>query len=292
MDKTDYILRSLSKITKKRWEHYAITRIFHLLNDLDIEFVCQQCIRKDAETYYLADLYFPQLKIYLEIDEGHHDLNLNKIADAKREIDIVTATGLQEHRISANGVTLDMLNTEIDVFIERVKKLKAQLMLKGTFTCWDLKNRFTAQPHLDKKLLTMGPDAVFRTHKDALECFGYNKGHYQRAVWNLPANVRDAVGLKGNCMVWFPKLYRQKNWVNSLSDDGKTITEINKTSEGHYREKWDRRIVMAHSRDALNRTLYRFLGVFRVLPDSNEPAERKFIRMQTSLPTFCPRSPI
>ncbi len=41
MDKTDYILRSLTKTSKKRWEHYAVTRIYHLLNDPDIEFVCQ-----------------------------------------------------------------------------------------------------------------------------------------------------------------------------------------------------------------------------------------------------------
>lgn len=75
MSKTDYVLRALSKISHKRWEHYIINRIFHKLDDPQLEFVCQQCIRKEGESgkIYLADLLFPQLKLYLEIDEAHHD---------------------------------------------------------------------------------------------------------------------------------------------------------------------------------------------------------------------------
>ncbi len=84
MGQIDYILRSLSKISNKKWEHYVINRIYHRLNDPEIEFVCQQCLRKDDNKFYLADLFFPQLGLYLEIDEHHHENDQNKIRDAIR----------------------------------------------------------------------------------------------------------------------------------------------------------------------------------------------------------------
>ncbi len=43
--KDQYVLRNFSKIYHKKWELYIITRIVHFLNDLDIEFVCQQSIK-------------------------------------------------------------------------------------------------------------------------------------------------------------------------------------------------------------------------------------------------------
>ncbi|MBW6100161.1 hypothetical protein KZ774_08700 [Escherichia coli] len=68
------------------------------------------------------------------------------------------------------------------------------------------------------------------------------------------------------CMVWFPKLYGNSDWGNELTDDGNKIIERNIKDDEGYTERWDKRIVMAHSRDELNRTLYRFLGVFEAIP--------------------------
>lgn len=106
MSKTDYILRSLSKITKKRWEHYVINRIFHKLDDPEIEFVCQQCIRKanSPDKIYLADLFFPQLALYLEIDEEHHDSD-----EAKKRMQRGDLILLKLLVLSKNGSLLAML---------------------------------------------------------------------------------------------------------------------------------------------------------------------------------------
>jgi very-short-patch-repair endonuclease len=242
MGRTDYILRSLAKISKKRWEHYAITRIYHRLDDPKIEFVCQQCIRKDDKEFYLADLFFPQLKLYLEIDEGHHETDQNKIRDAKRRLDITEATDLKEVRIPACGVTLGELNASIDDFVELVRQRKAKAVLNDEFYDWDYERRFTSAPHHEVGFIEIGPHSAFRTHRDGLNCFGYSKGNYQKAVWNLPEKVVEAVGLSGSCMVWFPHLYHHDQWDNSLSDDGLVITEINKDMERVYREPWDKRI--------------------------------------------------
>lgn len=166
LDRTDYVLRSLSKISSKRWEHYAINRIFHRLNDPEIEFVCQQCIRKNDKKIYLADLYFPQLGIYLEIDEGHHDSDDAKILDATRRFDIAEASGLTEKRLPASGVSLDELNNNIETFVDLVVQRKAELVKDKSFTKWDYEHRFTAAPHLQAGFIEIGTHSAFRTHSD------------------------------------------------------------------------------------------------------------------------------
>lgn len=73
ISKETYVTRNFQKISGKRWELYVITRVIHLLNDPDIEYVCQQYINPPKnKDYYLADLAFPSLKLYLEVDEGQH----------------------------------------------------------------------------------------------------------------------------------------------------------------------------------------------------------------------------
>ena len=288
-EKDNYLIRSLSKITYKRWEHYVINRVDHRLSDHDIEFVCQQAIRRvDKNNPYLADLFFPQLGIYLEIDEGHHAHEENQIADAKRRLDIVDATGFKEFRIKAHETNLEALDREVESFIQEIQERKTKAVSGKTFRPWDYERRFSPIPHLEAGYIEVDAHAAFRTHKEALQCFGYDKGHLQKAVWNLPASTVNALGKEGAWMVWFPKLYEYKDWSNRISDDGTEITEECKIPNHTYTDIWDRRIVMAHARDELNRTLYRFLGVFEVIPEFSTGRVRKFRRVETRIPTVWP----
>ena len=83
--KDEYTLRNFSKIQHKKWELYIITRIIHFLNDPDIEFVCQQLLKTRDGKRYLADLCFPSLKLYYEIDEAQHGSDQHKIKDEHRQ---------------------------------------------------------------------------------------------------------------------------------------------------------------------------------------------------------------
>lgn len=293
MSKTDYILRSLSKINKKRWEHYVINRIFHKLDDLEIEFICQQCIRKadSSDKIYLADLFFPQFDLYLEIDEGHHDSDEAKKADAMKRLDIIEATGFSEKRISASNVTIEQLNASIDEFVKLLIGTKEKLKAQNKFIPWDYSAQYTAERHINAGVMEVGPHTIFRYHRDALECFGYiNKGHHQSGSWKLSEKVVKAIGLSGRTMVWFPRLYKAGVWDNELSSDGEWIIEQSLEANNNYVEDWDYRIVMAHSRDELNRVLYRFLGVFQI--DKNKSTEGKnfFKRINTKVKVFNPHN--
>ncbi|EPG7577996.1 AbaSI family restriction endonuclease [Providencia rettgeri] len=289
MSKDDYILRALSKISHKRWEHYIINRIFHRLNDPDLEFVCQQCIRKEGRSgkIYLADLLFPQLKLYLEIDEAHHDSDEAKMADGIRRLDIMEATGFIEKRIPAHNTTLDKINHLVDEFILLVRDRKAQQEAQGLFRPWGYDSRYTAQKHINAGFIEVGPYAVFRYHKDALQCFGYgDKGHHQSGSWRVPETVVKAIGLDGDVIVWFPRLYKAGEWDNSLSIDGDLITEKSLNPTRNYRETWRYRIVMAHSRDELNRTLYRFLGIFTQDEQLSSESVNVFKRVDTRIKVY------
>lgn len=285
MNRSDFILRSLSKLSSKRWEHYVINRIYHRLDDPEIEFVCQQCIRGSDSKIYLVDLFLPQLDIYLEIDEGHHDTDIAKMHDAARRLDIVEAAGLIEERIPASNKTLSEIDRRVETFVELVRERKAAQVRDGRFRDWDYEQRFSPQRHLEEGYIEVGPHSAFWSQRDALRCFGYGGGHYQRGVWRLPVGTHEEIGLLGKAIVWFPRLYEQADWSNSLSDDGKTITEVSK-KEVHYREAWNSRIVMARSRDEFNRTLYRFLGLFEVVPEYSDGKEHRFVRVATRLKTI------
>ena len=126
ISKDDYILRSFSKIKHKSWELYVITRIIHLLDDPDLEFICQQLIKTSEGRRYFADLCFPSLKIYIEIDELHHVNQQNQIEDKFRKTEIIDVTNYEEFRIrvfnSQNKLRkLKEINDEILSIVELLK---------------------------------------------------------------------------------------------------------------------------------------------------------------------------
>lgn len=147
-------------------------------------------------------------------------------------------------------------------------------------------DRYTATPHIKAGYIDISTNAVFRTHKDALNCFGYQKGHYQRAAWKIPDEICDVIELPYNSSVWFPTLDDNAAWDNSLSDDGLLIIEKKKEADDFRKNDWEYRIVMAKSKDGYNRTLYRFIGVFEVVPGYSVGNEHRFRRVSTTVKTY------
>ena len=110
MNKLEFICRQLSRAENKTFEHYVVTRIWHLLNDTDLKFITQQYVVR-PEGRALTDMYFPQLHKHIEIDEGHHKKQIE--SDKLREADIINATGHTIFRVDVTK-TIDEINEEID----------------------------------------------------------------------------------------------------------------------------------------------------------------------------------
>ncbi|WP_457649742.1 AbaSI family restriction endonuclease [Profundibacter sp.] len=285
MNKDEYILRSLSKIKHKRWELYIVSRIVHCLDDPEIEFVCQQLVRRE-DGIALTDMYFPQFGIHLEIDEAQHSSDAHKKADADRMRDIINATEheiLQIKTYKEKGKLTDKdlitINGEVDKFVQTIRKRKE---IDKDFEPWDFDKRYSPEPHIECGSLNIKNNPVFRYQRDALRCLGYKGGHYQRGAWILPTSK--------SCAAWFPRLYNTKKWENSLSDDGKTITEIDKlakpTNQAQKRKHdcWDSRIVFARYMNELGHVLYRFLGEFKYDHEASEDNKNVYHRINKCVP--------
>ncbi len=95
----------MAKTNKKNDENYVITRIWNRLDNLDIKFITQQYVIRPDGKYALTDMYFPQLGIHIEIDEGHHKTNIE--SDKAREENIVRVT---DHEVKRIDVTKGLIS--------------------------------------------------------------------------------------------------------------------------------------------------------------------------------------
>ena len=288
--KDEYLLRNFSKIKHKKWELFVITRILHLLDDPDLEYVCQQFIRVKNNKHYLTDLCFPSLNLYYEIDEGQHSKSDHLNDDKIRQREILEATDWVEKRVRVYdknnpslGRNLGEVIKEVDDFIEYVKKRKMEFEDRlGRKIVWDYENKFNPEKHLKNGFIDVKDNVVFLNHRDCLKLFGYkSEGHFQQAWWE--------VGTKHlNQAVWFPKLYLNKEWDNSLSHDSKNICEQKKIDGkimkiGKPSINSRERIVFAHYKNIFGQTVYKFYGVYETDLGASSETQHIHKRIKTRL---------
>ncbi len=281
ISKDDYILRNFSKIQHKKWELYVITRIIHLLNDPELEFVCQQLVKTSDNKRYLTDLCFPQLNLYCEIDELQHSSNEHSILDDKRMEEIVDATDFTEKRIKMydnkyNYKKLEDINLDIDNLVKFINNRKQKYISEKKFIAWDYYHKYDPKTHIAKGYLDIKDNVSFLNIRDALRCFGYKGGHFQKGIWNIKGTSQ---------YLWFPKLYKNKDWNNSLSDDLKVIEmkKANNSEIGPIKEHQKNNIVFAHSQNQLGQTVYNFLGQFCISFEHSNNNKHIYFRKNTNV---------
>ena len=258
MDKLEYIARQISRARKKRYEHYVVTRIWHLLNDLSIKFVSQQYVKR-PDGRAMTDMFFPQLQIHIEVDEGFHKNQIDW--DKLRQVDIINATG---HKVLRVDVTNDIktVNQKIDEIIKELIDKKTSL---SDFKPWDLDAETNPRTYIDKGFIDLNDDCAFNTMVDAANCFGNN--YKPKGIWKGGAKHPK----EEDKIIWFPKLYKNTEWDNSISDDEKTITEISVILEKiqpHIEDVLNnqvhKRIVFARVKSPLGDVMYRFKGEYEL----------------------------
>lgn len=259
------MLNLLTKVKHKQYEHFVVSRIIHELCDTDVKVVSQQLVRR-PNGRALLDLYFPQINVSLEVDEPQHEDERRKSQDALRSRDIIEATNLTEKRIKVTDQygkirSLAELASQTDDFLGYVGSKVEEARIQGCWKPWDFDNELTSKPHLERGYIDAREDVLVRKHTDAIELFGVNLKGHMRGGWTPPKKT-------GLAMVWFPRLYLNGEWDNSLSDDGLTIIERRLGSNVPYqpvsgeRVRSHRRAVFARREEPLIGTLYRFVGVF------------------------------
>ncbi len=270
--KKEYILKQFARTNKKNYENYVVTRIFHQINDLEIKFTTQQYFKRDNGKFGMADMYFPQFNLSIEIDESQHDTQRHIDQDKIRDKDYVAATenlfshpkGWMPKRIRVGGdISLDQIHFEIEEVVNYIRCLREK---DKKFTPWNIEdeNNYSYQ---NMKVFDVNNQIVFRKIVDAINYFRIEElkyNGYQRA---------GAMTMDKKKKLWFPKLYKNKDWNNTISSDETLIEEQpagvhskwfgnTKHLEKILRKNDKVRIVFARVKGNLGFVLYRFKGYF------------------------------
>lgn len=268
----EYTKRQIAKTYKKDYENYVVTRFIHLINDSTIKFVTQQLVINEEGKRFLADLYFPQIGTFIEIDEAHHLSNTE--SDRMRDFDFEKISGNQTIRInvSKNSKTkkeysISDINLQIENAIKTINERIYRLKVSNKFTPWDIENEYNPEIWIKKGVINTKDNVEFKSIVDACKCFGLNYKRYYKAGAKHP--------YKKNTLIWFPKLYHTSNWRNSLNElEDKIITISLNDRVNHINDclnsSFKRRVVFAHIKDNLGDIKYRFRGVFELsISDTN-----------------------
>ena len=275
MQKLEYILNQFHRTWNKKRENYCIERIYNKLDNTNLKIVTQQMFRRSNGRIALADLFFSQLKLSVEIDEEFHRNNKGKdeertedILDRMKQFETIVPFEPEELRIDAGAnQTIESINNQIDIIVKKINNRIAKLPELN----WDSVNR-TTEEYIQQGCISAEENASFRTIWDVSKLF--NKGYKEgcQRCWF------DAVkGCKG-ITVWCPKVtvnadgYEIKNkYDNEISIDAALIFESAKENNDEFVSRYfsepnsnEIRYVFPYYKTETGEYAYVFKGVYKL----------------------------
>lgn len=264
----------------KKYENFIVNAIYTKVGEPELMPVTQQYVKSlsDDRGYYLLDLYFPQLKYGVEVDESHHLKEDQKIKDIVRAEDIRAAIECEEDRISifddnGNKRSIQAINEDIERVVTVIKnKIAEAAPLK-----W--------QTYKDKKAKVLA-EGKFRvsdniSYPSITEIYnmcggirsGKNKGKaanmLQRCYYRLNSSYKLWVPILAEFDDKGVVLNSKMGYVNSLSEDKTILTEecvhpIDPTADISYK-----RVVFMRMKNYYGRPCIKFIGVFVLTEESD-----------------------
>ncbi len=113
MEKIEYITNQFKKTFGKKYENYCISRIYALVGRDDFKIVTQQMFKRKDNNIALADLYLPQINMWIEVNEEHH--KKRELEDAERTAEVIELNKKSEKV----KIKYDALNEVITSNIEK-----------------------------------------------------------------------------------------------------------------------------------------------------------------------------
>ena len=265
----EYMEYLFDSIKSKKTESYVIHRIWNKLDDDRVRFVTQQKITLPNGKYALADLYLPQLNIFVEVNEPYHDKQ--KEQDKYRNETIVKLTEADQFIIECGKGTdkcewksLSEIHQQIDECVTFIKKRITDVgeQLKP----WSMSESLTVEFHKNKGYLNVDDNDALRTIDDICMLTGgvkRDRGFLRAGTAGLSQHP--------DMELWFPRVNNRSNWLNEKSADGQTIYESNtkdpKKNYDHIEDSIKKnlqRVTFFKFKDSLGIENYFFLGIFRI----------------------------
>jgi very-short-patch-repair endonuclease len=285
MDKKEYIVNQIKKSfgNGKKYENYCVTRIIALIDNLDIQFVTQQMFKRKEKDIAYADLYFPQINLWVEVNEGYHKNNIENDKLRTKEViqenkidrkikakydaldEVVYLEKEEPFVIQVYDNTIEDIHDQINQIVDEVnKRVKA---LGDKFVPWSYENN---NPYYYRKMGYIEANTVskFRTIDEACELFNVIPNYYNKMHGYIPLNETE--------YAWFPTLKingcecDNNAWENEISQDGKIIYENQKEKDDKFlKEVLDKdiiRYVFVKYKDitGIGNTIYKFIGIYKI----------------------------
>ena len=262
----------LRKIVHKKFELWAITRIVHGLDDPEIEWVTQQAVpAREEGKRALLDLYFPQFRLAVEIDELQHVDQVEQ--DRLRERYVIDTANVEFWRWKMQDIhTLDDARDRVDELVDDIRERKRAQIKEGTFVPFRFGRTSDPAEWIARGGVGIPDDARFRRHIDVARLFGKDLVMHRSGMLRVSPTVQ----------VWFPKLYPNQQWHNALLDDGRRIVQrlavdvtagVDPAPLPVGTGTGETRLVFAHYRDEFGRIYYRFVGAFEHTGQDGDSAD-------------------
>lgn len=304
-EQLDHIAYMLNVRTKRKaYENFIVNAIYTKVGNPELMPVTQQYVRNpnDPRRYYLLDLYFPQINFGVEVDEGYHCNESNRLMDEEREEAIKSAIECDEERIAIFAETEDggwrkRSYSEICADIDRiVAMIKARIDAIPGGVDW-VTNDEKIEEVKRKGIFEVGDGVTYGTIAEI-----YNICGGSRSSGKEVKNLRRAyLRLNQNYHLWVPTLaiktqdgeYTSKHDYHNLLNEDKTIIE-ERSLKGPFGEVKnlktvgecnkckkpdDYRVVFLRANDMFGNSSIRFIGVFKLHRYINL-STREFIRVE------------
>ncbi len=268
MDKLEYVARSLSRGTNKKYETYVINAIYQKVNNPNLIIETQKEIKLENGYRPLIDLFLPQLNIAIEVDEGYHASEEQHKHDIWREKSINSQISkpcigdyIQFERIVAHDVSLEEINSRID---EVVNLIKEKINSRTTPLVWKSKEEI-----LDdiKKRKTIELDDCFDSNVQIINLVydcnysGWQKAGY-KLLWFPVISDKDENELLTSRASW-QNFFNSTHTIIYERSDNLRINENKKKWALQDEQNGTIRVVFVKDRDSFGKTRKRFAGVFR-----------------------------
>ncbi len=284
-----YLSRLFQKVSSKPTELYVLTRLWHQLNDAEIQMVPQQYVGLPENRYAMSDIYFPQANVFVEINEpAHYESDWRVELDRQRNEHIIVRTGTEVKVVDCRE-SLGNIHIQIDEIVSLIRERVSVAREKGTFKQWRPNEARNPKYWKERKTIRLEDDVIMNNVEAICELFGADFNKTKRGYYRKGGIVHPLVS---ECVIWWPSAISRSGWQNQSEEGGELITESHADPEknkSHYHStvKWPhKRIVFYFNRDVLGFIGYYFSGVYEIdfsLSNENDGLVWRRIQKEVSL---------
>lgn len=265
--KLQYISKLFQKTSFKAIENYCLTRFWHKLDNDEIKIIPQQYVNRHFDKYALTDIYLPQFKIHIEVNEpAHYDSPERIIADQNRKKEIEHRTGHRLFVIDCRKNVLD-IHKNIDSIVKIVHEEIIIQKQQDLFKPWQPDIEQNPQYWKNKKIIKEVDDISFKSIEDICQLFDADFAKTKRGFLRQGAIKHPT---DSDYIIWWPAENKRSGWINTLKENDNIIIESHSDSvkrNSHYNNliKTDElRIVFFHYKDVLGNVGYKFKGIYNI----------------------------